>query len=78
MKAIKYSYYPKLRRAFKNALEISDVINRSEVYVWQRLSHPEKWSFTFTEKRLILNFLNVPFNSTSLEEYFGTEETKNA
>lgn len=76
MKTIKYAHYPRLRRAFKSALEISAIINRSDVYVWQRLAHPESKQFTYTEKRMILTALNEPFNSETLESYFGREQVK--
>ena len=75
MRTVKYSHYPRLRRAFKNALEISEIINRSEVYVWQRFSHPENCNFTYTEKRMILNALGEDFNSENLEAYFGRSQT---
>lgn len=74
MKIQKYPYYPRLKREFTTAYEIAQVINRSESYVWNRLRDPDTYSFTFAEKRLILNHLNKPFNSDTIDEFFGRDQ----
>ena len=69
MKVGKYSTKPALRRQFKNADQIGDVINRSRAYVITRLKGPEV--FTAREQRLILKAIGSEPTPENINFYFG-------
>lgn len=63
----KNSFYPRLRRDFKNCQEIADVINRNVSYVWVRMSGKE--DFTYKEKKMICAHLDE--NVEAIPEIFA-------
>lgn len=57
--------YPILRRSFLTAEDLGYVINKSRSYVFNRFRHPDKYSFTANDQRLLLKELgmeNTPEN----------------
>lgn len=51
------TFYPMIRRAFKNISELGELINRSDSYCKKRLAGHEE--FTDKEKRIIANYLGI-------------------
>lgn len=57
------NYYPLVRRSFGTIKELGEVINRSESYCKQRLNG--KFEFTFRERKLIADYLEVEVKEIS-------------
>lgn len=66
MHYVKYANFPKLRREYRNAKEMADVIFRSEQYIYQRMNG--KRSFTYREKVALLNHIGK--TAEDIPEYF--------
>lgn len=60
--------YPILRRQFKTAAELGEVINRSSSYVLNCLNGRSR--FTDHEKKLLLVSLGEPITEESIRRYF--------
>lgn len=66
MKYVKYSTYPKLRRAYSSAEEMGETIFKSSQYIYQRMNG--KREFTHREKVALLEHIGK--TAEDIPEFF--------